>query len=224
MSSSDSRRGVRKRTHDRAFSSHSTSLDSLPSSYNSQKPASSVHFKSKSMSTSLKSQGIICLDILKDNWSPALTISKVLLSICSLLTDCNPADPLVGSIASQYMHNRSEHDRIARLWTQKYANSATYPSTGHSHSLNTDHESGRRETRVALSPTPKSSDSGHLGFTSSNRDDILTEVPCTESSSASACTSVGARSDGGESVDEVLDDDTPVPSTEPPITHSLTPA
>ncbi|VDN10084.1 unnamed protein product, partial [Dibothriocephalus latus] len=41
----------------------------------------------------------------KNNWSPALTISKVLLSICSLLTDCNPADPLVGSIANQYLHN-----------------------------------------------------------------------------------------------------------------------
>ncbi|KAH8850107.1 Ubiquitin-conjugating enzyme E2-24 kDa [Schistosoma japonicum] len=299
MSSSDTKRGVRKRTHDRAFSGHSTALDSLPSSYNGQKPPSSVHFKSKCMSTSLKriqkeltdimsdpppncsafprgdnlyewvstllgpqgsvyeggiffldihfsmeypfkppkvifktriyhcninSQGVICLDILKNNWSPALTISKVLLSICSLLTDCNPADPLVGSIASQYMHNRSEHDRIARLWTQKYANSATYPSTGHSHSLNTDPESSRRASRITLSPTPRSSDSEHLGFSSSNKDDALTEVPCTESSSTSACTSVGARSDGGESVDEVLDDDTLAPSTESSVAHSFTPA
>ncbi|QQP55425.1 Ubiquitin-conjugating enzyme E2 E1, partial [Caligus rogercresseyi] len=52
---------------------------------------------------------------------PALTVSKVLLSVCSLLTDCNPADPLVGNIATQYLQNREEHDRIARLWTKRYA-------------------------------------------------------------------------------------------------------
>ncbi len=34
---------------------------------------------------------------------------------------CLSADPLVGSIATQYLTNRAEHDRIARQWTKRYA-------------------------------------------------------------------------------------------------------
>ncbi len=30
-------------------------------------------------------------------------------------------DPLVGSIARQFLTQRKEHDRIAQLWTQRYA-------------------------------------------------------------------------------------------------------
>ncbi|KOB70965.1 Ubiquitin-conjugating enzyme E2 E3 [Operophtera brumata] len=63
----------------------------------------------------------ICLDILQNNWSSAFTIAKVVLSICSLLTDCNPADPLDGGIANLYVNDRAEHDRIARIWTKRYA-------------------------------------------------------------------------------------------------------
>ena len=80
-----------------------------------------ITFKTKIYHCNVNSQGAICLDILKDNWSPALTISKVLLSISSLLTDANPHDPLVSSIANQYLNDREEHDRIAKEWTRRFA-------------------------------------------------------------------------------------------------------
>lgn len=46
---------------------------------------------------------------------------QVLLSICSLLTDPNPDDPLVPEIAQIYKTDRSRHDATAREWTAKYA-------------------------------------------------------------------------------------------------------
>jgi len=65
--------------------------------------------------------GAICLDILKDQWSPALTIKTALLSLQALLCSPEPNDPQDAEVANMYKTNIQLFNNTAHYWTEMYA-------------------------------------------------------------------------------------------------------
>ena len=80
-----------------------------------------IRFVTRVYHCNINNDGAICLDILKDQWGPALTISKALLSIESLLTDPNPDDPLDAMKAQVYKDEPERYAKEAKEWTARYA-------------------------------------------------------------------------------------------------------
>lgn len=84
-----------------------------------------VRFETPIFHCNIDTYGSVCLSILKDGWSPALTIQKVLLSVCSLMSDQNPDDPLNRFASQLYTHSRPLFTARAMSWTARYAQSGT---------------------------------------------------------------------------------------------------
>lgn len=95
----------------------------LPEEYPMAPPK--VRFLTKIYHPNIDKLGRICLDILKDKWSPALQIRTVLLSIQALLSAPNPDDPLANDVADHWKTNEQEAIRTGMLFiflltTNKY--------------------------------------------------------------------------------------------------------
>ncbi|KAI9196855.1 hypothetical protein LWI28_027570 [Acer negundo] len=91
----------------------------FPSDYPFKPPK--VIFKTRIYHCNVDSAGNVWLDILKDSWSPALTITKVLLAIRSMFTNPHTYSPIALDIAHMYLADRAKHDELAAEWTLRFA-------------------------------------------------------------------------------------------------------
>jgi ubiquitin-conjugating enzyme (huntingtin interacting protein 2) len=74
--------------------------------------------------------GAICLDILKDAWTPILTLKSSLISLQSLLQSPEPTDPQDAQVAKIYLTDPKKFAETAANWTKIYAPNENYKPTG----------------------------------------------------------------------------------------------
>ena len=91
----------------------------LPEEYPMVPPK--VLFITKIYHPNIDKLGRICLDILKDKWSPAILIRSVMISIQGLLSKPEPDDPLDEEIAKAWKSNKTFAEKTAKEWTATYA-------------------------------------------------------------------------------------------------------
>ncbi|RKP29494.1 hypothetical protein METBISCDRAFT_18523 [Metschnikowia bicuspidata] len=93
---------------------------SIPNQYPFKPPV--MRFLTKIYHPNISSvTGAICLDILKDAWTPILTLKSSLISLQSLLQSPEPNDPQDAEVAKHYLSNKQGFEDTAAYWTKVYA-------------------------------------------------------------------------------------------------------
>ena len=91
----------------------------MPTDYPYKPPK--IYFMTRVYHPNIASDGSICIDILKDQWSSALRLNTVILSLSDLLANPNPNDPLVPDIANEYRTNKEKYNLKVIDYVKKYA-------------------------------------------------------------------------------------------------------
>ncbi|KAJ9549402.1 hypothetical protein OSB04_021945 [Centaurea solstitialis] len=106
----------------------------LPDGYPFDPPK--MRFTTKVWHPNISSQtGAICLDILKNNWSPALNLKTALISLQALLSSPEPNDPQDAVVAKQYLGDYATFVATARRWTEDFAKASSANFSGKVHKL-----------------------------------------------------------------------------------------
>lgn len=101
----------------------------IPSEYPFKPPI--MKFDTRIYHPNISSQtGAICLDILKDAWTPILTLKSSLISLQSLLQSPEPTDPQDAQVAKIYLSDPKKFAETAANWTKIYAPNENYKPTG----------------------------------------------------------------------------------------------
>ena len=78
-----------------------------------------VKFTTKMFHPNIYQDGSICLDILKERWSPSYDVTAILTSIQSLLSDPNPSSPANNVAAQLLRDNPREYEKRVRACVEQ---------------------------------------------------------------------------------------------------------
>lgn len=105
----------------------------IPDSHPMRPPV--IRFLTRILHPNISFHGDIGLDCIRHNWSLALTLDKLLISVQSLLTDPYTTVCMEPSIGALYNDDRDKFEELAKLWTWKFA-CHDYLSTNFVYQLN----------------------------------------------------------------------------------------
>ena len=91
----------------------------FPSDYPFKPP--NVQFQTQIFHPNVDTSGGVCLEMLKNSWSPARTIAQVMDAIHGLLSEPNCENPLNPEAASLYVEDKDKFNEEAAAQTTKYA-------------------------------------------------------------------------------------------------------